>query len=198
MRNPIAFHAEMMGGIMYYHQALQQPDAHQFAKAIVKEVNGLVESNHWQLIKRKDVPEDAQVVPSVWSMRRKRNFTTNEITKHKARLNLHGGKQVYGMNYYETYTPVVTWFAIRLMIVMGILFCWALCQVNFVMAYPQAPIETDIYIELPQGVNCNWKLQGPRAQATEEHLRSEAGRSSVEFIPCGQAHIIGLHLFIDR
>ena len=152
MRNPIAFHAEMMGDIMYYHQALQQPDAHQFAKAIVKEVNGHVENNHWQLIKRKDVPEEAQVVPSVWSMRRKRNLTTNEITKHKARLNLHGGKQVYGMNYYETYAPVVTWFAIRLMIVMGIIFCWSLRQVDFVMAYPQAPIETDIYMELPQGV----------------------------------------------
>ncbi len=101
MRNPIAFHAEMMGNIMYYHQALQQPDAHQFAKAIVKEVNDHVENNHWQLIKCKDVPEDAQVVPSVRSMQRKRNLTTNEITKHKARLNLHGGKQDYGMNYYE-------------------------------------------------------------------------------------------------
>jgi hypothetical protein len=37
MRNPIAFHAEMMGNIMYYNQALQQRDAHQFAKAIVEE-----------------------------------------------------------------------------------------------------------------------------------------------------------------
>ncbi len=35
---------------------------------------------------------------------------------------------------------------------MGIIFCWALCQVNFGMAYPQAPIKTDIYMELPQGV----------------------------------------------
>ncbi len=55
-------------------------------------------------------------------MQRKHNLITNEITKHKARLNLHGGKQAYGMNYYETYTPVVTWFAVRLMIVMGIIF----------------------------------------------------------------------------
>ncbi len=85
-------------------------------------------------------------------MRCKRNLTTNEITKHKARLNLHGGKQVFGMNYFETYAPVVTWFAIRLMIIMGIIFNWALCQVDFVMAYPQALIETDIYMELPQGI----------------------------------------------
>jgi hypothetical protein len=38
------------------------------------------------------------------------------------------------------------------MIIFGIIFCWALRQVNFVMAYPQAPIEMDIYIELPQGI----------------------------------------------
>jgi hypothetical protein len=71
---------------------------------------------------------------------------------HKARLNLHGGKQVYGMNYFKTYAPVVTWFAIRLMIIFKIIFGWALRQVDFVMAYPQAPIEMDIYMELPQGI----------------------------------------------
>ncbi|KAL7465177.1 hypothetical protein ACHAXS_005513 [Conticribra weissflogii] len=42
-------------------------------------------------------------------MHRKQNLTTNAITKYKAQLNIHGGKQVYGMNYYKTYTPVVTW-----------------------------------------------------------------------------------------
>jgi hypothetical protein len=70
----------------------------------------------------------------------------------KSRLNLHGRKQVYGMNYFETYGPVVTWFAIRLIIIFGIIFEWALRQVDFVMANSQAPIEMDIYMELPQGI----------------------------------------------
>ena len=56
------------------------------------------------------------------------------------------------MNYYETYAPVVSWFAIRLMIIFGIIFNWSLRQVDFIMAYPQAPIEMDIYMELPQGI----------------------------------------------
>jgi hypothetical protein len=38
------------------------------------------------------------------------------------------------------------------MIIFGIIFCWALQQVDFVMAYPQAPIKMDIYMELPQGI----------------------------------------------
>jgi hypothetical protein len=61
-------------------------------------------------------------------------------------------KLEYGMNYYETYAPVVTRFSIRLLIVIGILSGWSLRQCNFIMAYPQAPIECNMYIELPQGI----------------------------------------------
>jgi hypothetical protein len=152
MQNPIAFYAEMMGDILYLQQVLRQHDAKEFVQGVVKEVNGHVDCKNWSLKKRSKVPEDVQIVPSVWSMQCKRDLTTKEIKSHKARLNLHGGKQIYGMNYFETYAPVVTWLAIRCMIVFGIIFCWALCQVNFVMAYPQAPIEIDIYMELPQGI----------------------------------------------
>jgi hypothetical protein len=152
MRHPIAFHAEMMGDIMYFHQAMQQPDAGEFVKAVIKEINGHIEHKRWKLIKRTEVPEDVDVIPSVWAMRRKRDLTTNEILKYKSRLNLHGGKQVYGMNYFETYAPVVTWFAIRLIIIMAILFTLSLRQIDFVQAYPQAPIETDMYMELPKGI----------------------------------------------
>ncbi len=51
MRNPIAFHAKMMGDIMYFQQALQQPDADHFIKAVIKEVNGHVDNSHWALVK---------------------------------------------------------------------------------------------------------------------------------------------------
>jgi hypothetical protein len=38
MRNPIAFHTEMMGDIMYLHQALKQKDASQLVDAVVREI----------------------------------------------------------------------------------------------------------------------------------------------------------------
>jgi hypothetical protein len=85
-------------------------------------------------------------------MQRKCDLATNKVVKNKARLNLHGRKQVCGMSNFETYAPVVTWSAIRLMIVFGFIFSWALWQVDFLMAYPQAPVESDIHMELPQGI----------------------------------------------
>ncbi len=72
MRCPIAFLAEMMGDIMYLHQALHQPDSHEFVEAVIKKVNGHVERKHWAIVKGDTVPEDIEVLPSVWSMRRKR------------------------------------------------------------------------------------------------------------------------------
>ncbi len=100
MQNPIAFHAEMMGDILYLQQVLRQPDAKEFVQAVIKEVNGHKDCNNWTLKKRSKVPEDVQIVPSVWLMQCKHDFTTNKIKSHKARLNIHGGKQIYGMNYY--------------------------------------------------------------------------------------------------
>jgi hypothetical protein len=85
-------------------------------------------------------------------MRCKRNHTNGEVVKHKARLNLHGGMQEYGVNYYDTHLPVITWLAICLMIVFAILLKQALRQIDFIMAYPQAPIKMDMYMELPQGI----------------------------------------------
>ncbi len=143
----------MMGDIMYLHQALRQPDSREFAEAVIKEVNGHIDNNHWKLIPHTELPEGTEVVPSVWAMQHKQDLTTGRVTKHKTRLNLHSGKQEFGTNYYETYAPVVTCFTIQLLIVFGILFNWALCQVDFVMAYPQAPIKMDMYMELPTGIH---------------------------------------------
>ncbi len=49
MRSPIAFHAEMMGGIIHLQQALKQPNAKEFVPAVIKEVNGHVDCNNWML-----------------------------------------------------------------------------------------------------------------------------------------------------
>jgi hypothetical protein len=102
----------MMGDVMHLHQALWHPNACQFVDLVIKEISGHVDCKHWVVTPRSEVPEDTNVLPSVWAVRRKCNLTTRKITKHKACLNLHGGKQEFGMTYYDTYAPVVTWFAI--------------------------------------------------------------------------------------
>ena len=63
------------------------------------------------------------------------------------------------------------------MIAMSIIFCWALCQVNFVMAYSQDPVETDIYMELPQGIKL--QLGTPRATCSS-YSRTSTVRNKLD------------------
>ena len=41
---------------------------------------------------------------------------------------------------------------VRLMLIFALLFGWSLRQIDFVQAYPQDPIETDMFMELSQGI----------------------------------------------
>jgi hypothetical protein len=50
------------------------------------------------------------------------------------------------------YAPVVTWFSIRLLLVLSILNNWHTRQVDFVLAYTQADIKFNMYMELPMGI----------------------------------------------
>ena len=66
-------------------------------------------------------------------------------------MNVHGGKKEYGVNYLDTYSPIVNWFSIRTLLAMAAIDKWHSIQVDFIEAYPQAPINYDPYIELLKG-----------------------------------------------
>ena len=64
---------------------------------------------------------------------------------------MHGGQQEHGVHYWDTYAPVVTWQTGRFFLILSLLLRWHSCQLDFVMAYPQAPEEMPLYLRLPQG-----------------------------------------------
>ena len=148
--DPIALVATSNPDTMYFDQAMQEEDSEQFLQAVVKEMNDHISRKHWQLIPRSSVPRGVKVLPSVWSMKRKRDIQTNKVYKWKARLNVHGGRQTYGVNYWETFSPVVTWITIRIVFLLIIINNWHSRQVDFVLAFPQADIEVDMYMEIPK------------------------------------------------
>ena len=152
MTNPISFSASSDPDTMYYHQAMKEPDRQEFIKAMAKEFNDHCDRGHWKIILKTEVPKGQRILDAVWSMKRKRDIKTRTILKYKARLNVHGGQQQYGVNYFETYSPVVNWFSVRLFLILSLLNNWHTKQVDFVLAYPQAPIECDLYMKMPKGI----------------------------------------------
>ena len=136
---------------MYYHEAMREPDAQDFIGAVKKEFTDLLEKGVFTFEKRSKVPKGATLFPSVWAMKRKRRVKKREIYKWKARLNLDGSKQVVGEHYDQTYAPVTSWETIRLLLAMVLRNGWKTRQLDYVLAFPQAPVEGEMYMQIPKG-----------------------------------------------
>jgi hypothetical protein len=134
---------------MILDEALKEPDWDQFIKAMRKELMDHVGRKHWKVVPRKSVPKHKHPIPMVWSMKRKRN-PIGEITKWKARLCAGGHRSIPFVDYWNTYSPVVSWNTVRILIVMALLNGWHMRSIDFVLAFPQAPVKTDIYLNPPK------------------------------------------------
>jgi hypothetical protein len=58
----------------------------------------------------------------------------HEIYKWKAHIYIDGIKQVYGVHYEETYSPVVAWPTTRFFLTQSLLNSWKTKQIDFVLA----------------------------------------------------------------
>ena len=56
---------------------------------------------------------------------------------------------MYGVNYFETFAPLVQWSTIRLMLIFILTQKWVTRVIDYTNAFPQANIDTDIYVERP-------------------------------------------------
>ena len=147
----MAFGATTNPDILYWDQAMKAPDRDKFIEAVRNELDGHEKMGNYEPVPLNEVPAGTRLLDMVWSMRRKRKIKTQEVYKWKAQLNVHGGQQVHGVHYWDTYSPVVTWQTVRFFLILSLIIGGQSRQLDFVMAYPQAPAEMPLYMLLPQG-----------------------------------------------
>jgi hypothetical protein len=83
-------------------EALKSPEAEEWKAAMQKEMDSLKKNDTYELV---DLPENAQVVKTIWVLRRKFN-ADGTIERYKARLCAKGYSQRPGLDYDETFAPV--------------------------------------------------------------------------------------------
>jgi len=134
-----------------FREMLKQDDAAEFIKAMKKEAEDHERGNHWQVVPRSSIPPHTKIIQAIWSFKRKR-FPDGSLNKYKARLCAHGGMQQWGVNYWETYAPVVNWISVRFLLILSELSGLESRAIDFVLAFPQAPLDVPVYMELPLGM----------------------------------------------
>jgi hypothetical protein len=93
-------------------------------------------------------------------------FPDGMIRKLKARFCARGDRQIEGLDFFETFAPVVAWETIRIMLIMSIIFDLATLHVDYTAAFVHADIDkppnwetmtefekerSGVYIEIPHG-----------------------------------------------
>ena len=147
----MAYKASTDPDTMYMSQALKESDKKHFIDAMVKEVQDQMENNNFTIVHKNQVPKEKIILPAVWQIKRKRDIRTQKVKKYKARMNIDGSKMVMGIHYEETYASVASWISIRVMLALVAAFGWHTQQIDYVIAFPQALTEKEIYMKVPKG-----------------------------------------------
>ena len=134
LTHPFAFAISLADNESYsLKEALKQEDAADFIKTMLKEVDAHEKTNHSKLMKRSDIGRNKTIL-STWSFKRKR-YQNEEINRHKARLCAHGGIKQWGINYWETYAPVVSCISVRVLLAIVIIHGLPTRSIDFILAF---------------------------------------------------------------
>jgi len=133
------------------HQAMKQLDKKQFIKAMKKEWQDQLNDGKFSVVHHTNVPQGATVLPAVWQMKKKQCIKTRQIKKWKARLNIDGSRQKPGLHCGKTHAPVAKWNSMRTMLILSAVNNWHTKQLDFVLAFTQAPVDREIFMKMPKG-----------------------------------------------
>ena len=124
-----------------YKEATSGDNTDFWMPAIKKEESSIVRNKTWDLVER---TPDMNVLPCMYV------FTLKD-SGPKARIVAKGCRQVHGVDYGETYAPVVKFTSVRVMLATVAVNDLELHQMDVVTAFLHGDIDKDIYMEVPGG-----------------------------------------------
>lgn len=125
--------------------------------AIDKEIANHAENGTWEVVPHHKIPPGVKLVGTRWVFDTKQDESGN-IVKRKARLVAQGFSQRLGFDYDDTYSPVVRYDSLRILLVLAALHGWQTRQVDFDAAYLNGHLKHRIYCRPPPGLLSNGAL----------------------------------------
>ena len=115
--------------------------------AMKEEILALEENNTWHLVPSQ---QGKNLIDCKWVFRIKRK-SDGTIDRYKARLVAKGFKQRYGIDYEDTFSPVVKAATIGLVLSIAISRGWSLRQLDVKNAFLHGVLEEEVYMKQPPG-----------------------------------------------
>ncbi|KAL7460059.1 hypothetical protein ACHAXS_000526 [Conticribra weissflogii] len=130
-----------------WFQAMNGPFADKYWKAACKEIQTLEDMEAWDVVDRTN---DLHVINSTWAFKLKR-YPDGMMKTFKAQFCARDDQQLEGVDFFETYAPVVQWTTVHLMLILEVLLDLKSKQGDITAAFLHAdvPEGENIYVEMP-------------------------------------------------
>ncbi|CAA7030319.1 unnamed protein product [Microthlaspi erraticum] len=130
-----------------FSEAMASIDAAFWKEAVNDEMDSIVGSNTYFLT---DLPPGCKALGCKWIFTKKM-LIGGAIDKFKARLVIQGFRQREGIDYFDTYAPVVRISSIRFLIGLAAIHDLVIHQMDVKTAFLNGVLEEEVYMEQPEG-----------------------------------------------
>lgn len=138
-----------------FREAIQGKDARRWKLAIQEHLDSLGVNHSCDVV---DAPAGANLVDTKWVFKVKR-LPNGQVDKFKARLCARGFTQEYGIDYFETFSPVVRMESLRILLAIAAEEDLEAHQMDAVSAYLLGTLDEEVYAAILEG------LQAPDSKA---------------------------------
>ncbi|KAK1618948.1 hypothetical protein QYE76_024465 [Lolium multiflorum] len=125
-----------------YEEAMMSPDSNKWQEAMKSEMGSMYDNKVWTLV---DLPDSRKAVENKWIFKRKTDADGN-ITVYKARLVAKGFRQIQGVDYDETFSPVAKLKSVRILLAIAAFFDYEIWQMDVKTAFLNGDIEEELYM----------------------------------------------------
>ncbi|KAL0323460.1 UNVERIFIED_CONTAM: Copia protein [Sesamum angustifolium] len=115
--------------------------------AMDDEMSALISMGTWELV---EVPPNADIVAYRWVFTLKFR-ADGTLERYKARLVAKGFTQTYGVDYFETFSPVARLNSIHVLFSLAVNLNWPMYQMNIKNAFLYGDLNETAYMEQPPG-----------------------------------------------
>lgn len=171
-------------------EALARRDGDRWRESMLKEYNALLANGTWILV---DLPKGRRAIKSKWVFTIKRD-KNGQIERYKSRLVAKGCSQQYGVDYSETFSPVVRYSSLRLILACAVEYNLIVHQMDVTTAYLNGTLSEDVYMVQPEMFECNINpnkvcklkksLYGLKQAGREWNLKLDKVLKDIGFKPC--------------
>ena len=126
-----------------FHEAMAGPECDKWHQAILEELTAIKEAGTWELVN--SLPNICNIIGCQFVLQKKHG-ADSKVTRYKAQLIAQGFSQWEGIDYSETFAPIVKSASLRVFLAICAHHGWRICQMDIKSAYLNGSISEDIFM----------------------------------------------------